>query len=169
MALIGYTNKLIESIYIEILKNEDIAKLLYYNKELDIDINELPTVKNPVGELKTKVFKNRRLEKLQRKSDVGISISLYNKSDWKELGKTYKKTIENVVEIGIICHIDIDDMLNGSRVYALMDLVMNAFEKNSVHGLGQLDFLNTYKTKDLNNEYIGYQMYFSIFNIKEEM
>ena len=81
MALIGYANKVTADIYSKLMSDEDIAKLLYYNNVLDTDIKELPTVKNPVKELKKKVFMNRRIEQLQRESDIMVSVSVYSKEN----------------------------------------------------------------------------------------
>lgn len=169
MALIGYSNRVTTDIYIKLLENETISKLLYYNNELDEDVENLPPLENPTSDLKHKIFKNRRLERLQREADVGMTISIYSKSNWKKLGKSYDKSIENVVEVGVVCHEECDDTLNGSRAYAIMDLVIKELSDFNIDGLGKIHFASAYKTKDLPIEYSGYLLYFNIFSMKEDV
>lgn len=167
MALIGYSNKVTADIYSKIMSNENIVKLLYYNNVLDTDIDELPKVNNPVRELKNKVFMNRRIEQLQRESDIMMSVSIYSKENWKEMGHTHDKTLKNIIEIGVCGHQACDDTINGSRVLAILELVIGLLTGFSVESIGQVNFLNMYKTKDLPIEYNGYLMYFRTDNINK--
>lgn len=167
MALIGYSNKVTVDIYSKIMSNENIVKLLYYNNVLDTDIDELPKVKNPVRELKNKVFMNRRIEQLQRESDIMMSVSIYSKENWKEMGHTHDKTLKNIIEIGVCGHQACDNTINGSRVLAILELVIGLLAGFSVESIGQVNFLNMYKTKDLPIEYNGYLMYFRTDNINK--
>lgn len=169
MALLGFSNQVTSDIYMQLMKNDKITKFLYYNKELDTDINELPSVSNPVGKLKNKVFLNRRLEKLQREADVGMTINIYSKASWKEDGRKNDTTLLNIVEVGVCCHEKCDDTINGSRTYALIDLVLSELNDFTSSSLGKLHFMNMYKTKDLPIEFSGYLMYFEVYNVKEAL
>jgi hypothetical protein cdifQCD_20456 len=165
MALIGYANKVTADIYSKLMSDEDIVKLLYYNNVLDTDIKELPIVKNPVKELKKKVFMNRRIEQLQRESDIMVSVSVYSKENWKEMGHSHDKTLKNIIEVGVCGHQACDNTVNGSRVLAVIELVIGLLTGLGVESIGQVNFLNMYKTKDLPIEYNGYLMYFRTDNI----
>lgn len=170
MALIGFLNKVTEDIYLRLLLNKNIAKLLYYtNNTTTLGIEELEEVSNPIGKLKNKVFRNRRIEKLQRETDVGMTVSIYSKSSWKDLGIRHDYTLENLIEVGIISHLDIDETVNGSRVYALIDLTIQELSNWNVEGLGKIHFQNMYKIKDLDLEYTGYWLYFTIDNLRSEI
>lgn len=167
MALIGYTNKLVSDIKSLFLQDEIMCKLLYYNNE-DGDILELPPVKNPVKELKDKIFLNRRLEVLQKDADVGMTINLYSKQNWRREGKKSDASLKNIVEIGIVVHNDCDDTLNGSRMNALIELTIKKLLYSNIDGLGDFHFENMFMMKDLSIEYTGYLLYFNIFNLSEE-
>ncbi len=166
MALIGYCNRVTTDIYSKIMESDIITKLLYYNNELDLEIEELPEVENPVGKLKNKVFMNRRIEQLQRESDIMVSISIYSKENWKEMGHSHDATLKNIIEIGVCGHQSCDDTIHGSRVLAVIEEIIKVLNGFSVDSIGKTTFLNMYKTKDLPIEYNGYLMYFRTDNIK---
>jgi|UPI00061D7FF5 hypothetical protein len=167
MALIGYANKLISDIKSVLLQNENIVKFLYYT-DSDEDIQTLPPVKNPISTLKNKVFLNRRLEILQKDADVGMTINLYSKQQWKKYGTKSDTNLKNVIEVGIISHMNIDETLNGSRTNVLIEEVLATLRQDVVDGLGDIHFINMFMMKDLSIEYVGYLLYFEIFNIREE-
>lgn len=166
--LIGAINKQIEEVFIRLLENKRIAKLLYYTKNCDIDIDELPDVKNPVGTLKHNVSKHRRLEKLQKESEAGIFINTYYKGEWKEYGGRHDKSLAHVIEIGVITNVDNDDTVNGSRTYCLCDLIIQEIDGWNVNGLGKIHFNAMERVRDLSPELIGYSLKFTIFSLKSE-
>lgn len=167
--LIGYTNKLVTDIGVELLENEIISKLLYYVNSPDEDILELPPVENPTRVLKEKISLNRRLETLQRDSDVGMYVSLYSKIRNRERGVETDYTLNNIIEVGILCHNNCDETLNGSRTYALVDLAIAVLSGYNIDGLGRMTFTQLYKTKDIGAEHTGYQLYFEIHSLREEL
>ncbi|WP_101773516.1 hypothetical protein [Peptostreptococcus faecalis] len=170
MAQIGYMNRMVTEVYNVLIQDDLISKFMHYYKEKDIDIPSQPKVKNPVGALKKQFFKNRRIETLQRDANVNITINISRKTNWQDGTSKWhgKNSFENILEIGVSCHNDCDRTLNGSRTYALIDLIVKKLSGNSIDSLGEVRFIETIGIRDLNQEYSGYLTYFSVYGMKDE-
>lgn len=168
MALIGYTNRVIEDVYMKIISNDTISKLVYYDTNTDTLVSDLEQVKNPVGKLKDKIWKNRRLDNLQREAGVGVFINMARREAWREYGKKHDKTLENTIQVGIVTHLATDNTVNGSRLYAIADLIMDELSGWDIDGLGQIHFRGQEMLRDLNSEFSGYALYFTISSMRGE-
>jgi hypothetical protein len=164
MIYVDNLNKILHDICEEIILDEKVGKLLYYNKVKDKDIYSLDKVKNPMKILfNNKVFKGRRINKIQTESDVGlcVSMSLYEPytSYYKE-SETVKTIQYDVI---ILCHEDCLTILNGVRTVALVDALSNCIHNSKyIKSIGKVKMCQAFPIYDVPDGYEGWDVRFQV-------
>ncbi|MCI9976455.1 hypothetical protein JY742_10010 [Clostridioides difficile] len=146
---------MISNIGTTLMSNQDFAKFMIYNDESKKDILSMPDIKNPVQRLRNKkVFFNRRVEKVLKKADVSVYIMLREHRRCSEASRTVKKT---KIEIGVVCHDECQDTVNGLRDVALVDCIVNTITENKeIAGIGKIKLEDTYQMNSLSTDYNGF-------------
>ena len=151
--LYGNPNKIISEVGTKLMNNQRFAKLLYYADKEGyeyVDTDELPDVNNPIEALKNqKVFYNRRFNKNYKKADAGVYIRMgeFTLKESKVLDKSF-------IEVGVVCHINYLETINGNRNLCLIDTIQKVID-NNMRYVGNLKFVRALPIRDLPVEYEG--------------
>ena len=153
-----FPSRLIMKISNIIMLDNEINKMLYYNKVDDKDIYSLDDVENPIGVLKdNKVFMDRRIDKVWKESDISVFINLSKDSPYTHNNiKSMKiRTVE--VEIGVICHNNCRKIINGFRDSIVFNRIKTVLcEDKNVQGLKGIRWGETTQMYNMPQDYMGY-------------
>ena len=161
--LYGFPNKLIHDIGTKIMLDDVVNKFMVYKDNKEENIFELPEIDNPIELLKNKkVFYGRRVSTVLKDADISIYITLY---DYRPYVKRYDKSrliTTTKIEIGVICHENCRNSINGLREVAVGCRIIDIFRDEQ--SLGSIGRINLESCKALYNmpvEYHGYQIILS--------
>lgn len=144
-----------------LLLDEEINKMLYYNEVLDKDIYSLPSVENPISELKdNKLHINRRVQDLFKKhceSEAYIFINLYSDSPCF-LSKGRSRFIDTLrLDVGVVCADGCCNTLNGYRTSIIFNRIVDILNTDErLMGIGKPSI---YSTKQNYAIPLGYNAY----------
>lgn len=161
--LYGFPNKLIHNIGTRLMLDTIINKFLYYSNVTDENIFELPELDNPIGLLKNnKVFYGRRVNKVLESADISVYITVY---DYAPLQKRFEKSNSlstTKIEIGVVCHVDCADTLNGLRYWIVAQRIADMFKEDENRDISSVGKIKLESIRPLfnmpNPEYEGYQI-----------
>lgn len=163
---LDFPNKYCNKVATAIMLNEDINKLIYYNKILDKDIFSLGKVKNPISELKDKnVFVNRRVVdmfktvdgKIISESDVYVFVNLYTDSPCSIFNGNSRFINTLRVDIGVICNDAVSNTLNGKREVVIYNKIIKMLkEDEKLYGIGEPKFQDTKQNYQIPYGYKSY-------------
>ncbi|MBC6695341.1 hypothetical protein H9L25_00920 [Terrisporobacter mayombei] len=159
----GFPNKLMLKLSNMIMLDPDINKALYYNKVKDKDLYSLPPVENPISSLKdNKVFIDRRIDKVQKESDISIFINLSNDESYTKRYQTSRFFRTCRIEIGVICHSDCRKTLNGTREGIVIDKIIELLANAKLGGIGEATLEPFSQLYNMPFGYTGYSAKISV-------
>lgn len=159
----GFPNKLMLRISNIIMMDQELNKLLYYSDVKDKDIYSLPILDNPISELKDiKVFIDRRIDKVFKKSDICIYINLANDEPYTRFRTTSRFFRTCKIEIGVICHADCRKTLNGTREVIIMNRVKELLCNSNLSGVGEASVEPITSLYNMPYEFNGYSTKLSV-------
>lgn len=166
---IDNANKMLLSIMSELMSDDDIFRLLYYTGS-DYqyeDIYSLPIPKNDElyeidkhDELyNKKVFVNKRIDSISYYADVSLFVNLYNVVPTIHFYQESKHVRTFVFQIGIVCHKDVRQTLNGFREIALAYRIMEMLQdKELAGGVGTMKLTDMFPIYDVPTDYVAYSL-----------
>ena len=172
---IDFANKVLESILIELVHDDKLSKLLYYVDEDKEDIYSLESLDNPVKTLynnpnksKNKVFKNKKVLKVIEEIDVCMFVNLVSYSQ-KSTAYSSSSTIRSMdIQVGILCHDDCLETLNGSRDIAMIDRIMSILNTSKlIPSIGKATVSSVYALLDVPSNFNGYGITISLDGLRE--
>ena len=161
--LYGFPNKLIHNIGTKIMLDDVINRFLIYKDNETDNTFDLPKIDNPIELLKDKkVFYGRRVMSVIKESDISIYITLY---DYRPYSKRYDKSrliTTTKIEVGVICHNNCRNSLNGLRDLAVATRIIDIFkEEQSLGTIGRIELENTKALYNMPTDYHGFQIILS--------
>lgn len=161
--LYGFPNKLIHDVGAKIMLDDIINRFLVYKDNEEDSVFDLPKIDNPIGLLKDKkVFYGRRVTTVLKEADISIYITLY---DYRPYSKKYDKSrliTTTKIEIGVICHNNCRNSLNGLRDIAVASRIVDIFkEEQSLGTIGRIELENTKALYNMPTDYHGFQIILS--------
>lgn len=172
---IDYANRILQSIVIELVNDDMLSKLLYYVNENEEDIYSLESLDNPVKTLyknddksKNKVFKNKKILKVIEEIDVCMFINLLSYSQ-KSTAYSTSATVKTMdIQVGILCHEDCLETLNGCRDVAMIDRIMSILNTSKIiPSIGNATISSVYALLDVPYDFNGYGITISLDGIRE--
>lgn len=166
---IDNANKMLLSIMSELMSDDDVFRLLYYTGS-DYqyeDIYSLPIPKNDElyeidkhDELyNKKVFVNKRIDSISYYADVSLFVNLYNVVPTMHFYQESKHVRTFVFQIGIVCHKDVRQTLNGFREIALAYRIMEMLQdKELAGGVGTAKLTDMFPIYDVPTDYVAYSL-----------
>jgi hypothetical protein len=166
---IDNANKMLLSIMSELMSDDDVFRLLYYTGS-DYqyeDIYSLPIPKNDElyeidkhDELyNKKVFVNKRIDSISYYADVSLFVNLYNVVPTMHFYQESKHVRTFVFQIGIVCHKDVRQTLNGFREIALAYRIMEMLQdKELAGGVGTMKLTDMFPIYDVPTDYVAYSL-----------
>lgn len=162
-----FPNRYTAKISMAIMLDDVISKMLYYNNVLNEDIYSLPSVDNPIKELRdNNVFIDRKVSKILRESDSSIFININSDKPYTKSGQPSSrfKTLE--IEVGVICHNACRFTINGSREAIIFNRILQVIQENESLkegiigdkiGLGSVN-----EIRNMPEGYVGYSITISV-------
>lgn len=140
-----------------IMLDSEINKMLYYNNVTDKDIYSLDEVKNPIGKLKdNKVFIDRRIDKVQKDSDISVFINIASDNPYLRNYKKSRFVRTCEIEIGVMCHNDCRKILNGARESVVTNRIKDLLAGNDNLGtIGEISWGNTNQMYNVPYGFVG--------------
>ena len=172
---IDYANRILQSIVVELVSDDMLSKLLYYVDEKKEDIYSLDSLDDPVKTLyknddksKNKVFKNKKVLKVIEEIDVCMFINLSSYSQ-KSSDYSTSSTIKTMdIQVGILCHEDCLETLNGCRDVAMIDRIVSILNTSKlIPSLGTATISSVYALLDVPYDFNGYGITVSLDGIRE--
>ena len=166
---IDNANKMLLSLMSEIITDDDVFRLMYYTGS-DYqyeDIYSLPIPKDDelyeidkTEELyNKKVFTNKRVDSISYYADVNLFVNLYNIVPTIHFYKESKHVKTFVFQIGIVCHKDVRQTLNGFREVALAYRIMEMLQdKELAGGIGKMELTDMFPIYDVPTDYVAYSL-----------
>lgn len=159
----GFPDKLMLKISNMIMLDPDINKALFYNKEKNKDLYSLPPVENPISTLKdNKVFIDRRIDKVQKESDISVFINLSNDESYAKNYQRSRFFRTCRIEIGVVCHNDCRKTLNGTRDGIVIDKIIELLANAKLGGIGEAYLEPFSQMYNMPHQYIGYSAKISV-------
>lgn len=148
----------------EIMLNEKINKMMYYNSEDKKDIYSLPEIENPIKELKDKkVFINRRINEILLDADISVFVNVYRDFPYTNYYKSSRTIQQCKIEVGVVCHNDCRFTLNGLRDAIVYKEIQKIFKENkNLMTIGFPTLEQTYPMYNMPYEYVGYASVFTL-------
>lgn len=147
-----------------IMLDNEINKMLYYNAVNDKDIYMLDELENPIGDLKdSKVFIDKRVEKVWRESDISVFVNLSKDSPYSNGGRKSKmiRTVE--IEIGVVCHSNCRKIINGFRDTIVSNRIKTVLcNEDSIQGIKGVMWGDTTQMLNVPQDYSGYTIKISV-------
>ena len=161
--LYGFPNKLIHNIGTKIMLDNVINRFMMYKDNEYENVFELPEIENPIALLKDKkVFYGRRVATVLKEADISIYITLY---DYRPYIKRYDKSrLINTakIEIGIVCHDNCRNSLNGLRDIAVGSRIVDIFkEEQNLGTIGRIKLESFRPSYNMPTDYHGFQIILS--------
>lgn len=151
-------NKTLHEVTAELILDDKVSKLLYYNDVMDEDIYSKPSLRNPIKTLlNQKVFKRKKIKKIQTEADVGMCVSMSLYEPYTNYYKT-SDTIKHLqIDIACICHDDCIDTLNGNRCLAIIEQVCKCIHQSEyIKSVGKIKLCQAFPIYDVPDDYEGY-------------
>lgn len=166
---IDNANKMLLSIMSELTTDDDVFRLMYYTGSdyQDVDLYSLPIPKDDESyeidkhaELyNKKVFANKRVDSISHYADVNLFVNLYNVVPSMHFYKESKYIKTFVFQIGIVCHKDVRETLNGFREVALAYRIMEMLQdKELAGGVGKVELTDMFPIFDVPTDYVAYSL-----------
>ena len=166
---IDNANKMLLSIMSELLSDDDVFKLMYYTgSEYQYeDIYSLPIPQDENSyeidrhyELYgKKIFTNKRVDSISYYADVNLFVNLYNVVPTMHFYKESKHIKTFVFQIGIVCHKDVRQTLNGFREVALAYRIMEMLQDRELAGgIGKMELTDMFPIFDVPTDYVAYSL-----------
>lgn len=161
--LYGFPNKLIHNIGTKIMLDNVINRFLVYKDNEDDNVFDLPEIDNPIELLKDKkVFYGRRVATVLKEADISMYITLY---DYRPYVKRYDKSrliTTTKIEIGIVCHDNCRNSLNGLREIAVGSRIIDIFkEEQNLGTIGRIELESFKSLYNMPVDYHGFQIILS--------
>lgn len=153
-----FPNKYLIKLSNEIMLDEKVNKMIYYNKEKEKDIYTLEKVANPIQKLKEKkVFINRKAPEIIKESDIVVFVNIYRDFPYVGYYKTSNKIQQFKFEVGVVCHNDCRFTLNGLRDVLVFKEIEQILKENiNLKGIGFPTLEQTYPMYNMPNGFTGY-------------
>lgn len=160
-----FPNKYLIKLSNEIMLDENINKMIYYNEEKEKDIYALDDVKNPIKELKEKkVFINRKAPEVIKDSDISVFVNIYRDFPYVGFYKASSKIQQFKFEVGVICHNDCRFTLNGLRDVLVFKGIEKMLKENT--NLSAIGFPTLEQTYPMYNMPNGFTGYMSVYRLE---
>ena len=161
--LYGFPNRLIHDIGTKIMLDDVVNKFMVYKDNKEENIFELPEIDNPIELLKDKkVFYGRRVSTVLKDADISMYITLY---DYRPYVKRYDKSrliTTTEIEIGVICHENCRNSINGLREVAVGCRIIDIFrDEQNLGSIGRISLESCKALYNMPVEYHGYQIILS--------
>lgn len=164
-----FPNRYILKVSNALMLNEEFNKMIYYNSVDNQNIYKLPKLDDPITTLKDKkVFLNRRIDKILTDADISVFINVYRDIPYTHFYKTSPIIRELKLEIGVICHNDCRNTLNGLREIIVFKKIQDILLNDpSLRGIGRPVIESTYPMYNMPYEYVGYALVISLEYFKD--
>lgn len=153
-----FPNKYLIKLSNEIMLDDKINKLIYYNSEKERDIYKLEDLENPIKKLKEKkVFINKKVPEVMKESDVSLFVNIYRDFPYTGVYRPSNKIQQFKFEVGVLCHKDCRFTLNGLRdilIYKGIEQMLR--ENKNLKAIGFPTLEQTYPMYNIPSDYIGY-------------
>jgi hypothetical protein len=155
----GLPNKVIAEISAKILESPRLLNYIYYtgieHKSIDLFSLESPSAKDLVDK---HIFIGRRIPNLMKK--VGAFLDIRVNRYEPMLNKRSTKLIKYVeVDIDVLCHVDCQRTLRGTRDITIIALLQEALENESLTGLSEsIEIVTVTEILGLDTDYNGYTL-----------
>lgn len=135
---IGQSNKIKNEIVSKIMDSQDLLKLLYYTNS-DVDIYELAdlTSKQKRGLMSSNIYRYKRIPANEdNESKTYLSFSYGENGYAVKNNKQFKKYTLN---IWIVTRVELDDIVQGSRLDEVEDVLNEVFHTQDNNTLGDCE------------------------------
>ena len=165
---IDYANRILQSIVIELVNDDMLSKLLYYVNESEEDIYSLESLDNPVKTLYKNDDKSKNILKVIEEIDVCMFVNLLSYSQ-KSTAYSTSATVKTMdIQVGILCHEDCLETLNGCRDVAMIDRIMSILNTSKIiPSIGNATISSVYALLDVPYDFNGYGITISLDGIRE--
>ena len=135
----------------------------------------MESLDNPVKTLyknddksKNKVFKNKKILKVIEEIDVCMFVNLLSYSQ-KSTAYSTSATVKTMdIQVGILCHEDCLETLNGCRDVAMIDRIMSILNTSKIiPSIGNATISSVYALLDVPYDFNGYGITISLDGIRE--
>ena len=154
----GLPNRVISELMAKIFESDNLLKYIYYTGKEHEDIDIFSLKRPPSSELIDKhIFIGRRIPNLMKQ--VGAFVDIRVNRYEPILGQKSRKIIKYVeVDIDILCHIDCQKTLRGTRDITIVTLMQEILENEELTGIGEVEIRTVTEILGLNTDYNGYQL-----------
>ena len=154
----GLPNRVISELMAKIFESDNLLKYIYYTGKEHEDIDIFSLKRPPSSELIDKnIFIGRRIPNLMKQ--VGAVVDIRVNRYEPILGQKSRKIIKYVeVDIDILCHIDCQKTLRGTRDITIVTLMQEILENEELTGIGEVEIRTVTEILGLNTDYNGYQL-----------
>lgn len=129
----GKLSEYMQDILLQIIGNENIAKLLYYNNSTPL---QSPVVENPTQLLKTKIYTQTYVPPTDTQA---CFLSVWF-DDFKQGDKNIRFKC-NTINFSVVCHRDLWSTEDGERVFLIMHEIDKMFNLEKNIGMGKNYFI----------------------------
>lgn len=154
----GLPNRIMSELSAKIFSSPKLLNYIYYTdkeyENVDLFSLEPPSASSLVGE---NIFIGRRIPNLMEK--VGAFIDIRVNRYEPLVNKKSVKMIKNVdIDIDVVCHVDCQTTLRGTRDITIVTLLQEILENEDLSGIGNVEIYSTTEILGLHTDFNGYQL-----------
>lgn len=155
----GLPNRVISELMAKIFESDNLLKYIYYTGMEHEDIDIFALDRPPTTELVDKhIFIGRRIPNLMKQvgAFMDIRVNRYEPLPNKK-SSLYIKYVE--VDIDVLCHVDCQKTVRGTRDITIITLLQEALENSDLTGIASgVEITSLTEILGLHQDYNGYQL-----------
>ena len=154
----GLPNRVISEVVGKIFESPRVLNYIYYTGKEYEDVDLFSLEQPRLNELVDKhIFIGRRIPHLMKQ--VGAFLDIRVNRYEPQLTKKSFKTLKYVeVDIDILCHVDCQRTLRGTRDITIVTLLQEILENEDLTGIGKVEITTVTEILGLDSNYNGYQL-----------
>ena len=154
----GLPNRVVAELTAKLFESSKLLNYIYYTgkeyENVDLFSLETPSTNKLVDK---NIFIGRRIPNLMKQ--VGAFVDIRVNRYEPMLGQKSRKIIKYVeVDIDILCHVDCQKTLRGTRDITIVTLMQEILENEELTGIGEVEIRTVTEILGLNTDYNGYQL-----------
>lgn len=163
MSLIyGLPNRVMAELSAKIFQSPKVLNYIYYTgkeyENVDIFSLDTPSANKLVDK---NIFIGRRIPNLMK--EVGAFLDMRVNRYEPMPSQKSRKLIKYVeIDIDILCHVDCQRTLRGTRDITIVTLLQEILENEDLSGIGEVEITTVTEILGLNADYNGYQLKITI-------
>jgi hypothetical protein len=164
----GLPNRVMSELMAKIFESDNLLKYIYYTGKEHEDIDIFSLKRPPSSELIDKhIFIGRRIPYLMKEvgAYLDIRVNRYEPLPNKK-NSLFLKYVE--IDIDILCHIDCQKTLRGTRDITIVTLLQEILEKSDLTGIAEtVEITSLTEILGLNQDYNGYQLKITVVGFNQ--